>query len=159
MVTERLRQLAATVADLLDRAEADVPAAPEEHRRYDEAVAAIRAGGAELLDTATPYLWMYYRDVAATVDAEDLGIAPLGDGDDIWEHVRLRRPPTLATGFGSYEPSPCYVDFHGGVTWEPEHGLQLVFDHTGRLCRVGPVSGHLTVAAADSTAPPDAIYG
>ncbi len=53
------------------------------------------------------------------------------------------------------EPSPCYLNFEGEVSWEPEHGLQVVFDHSGAVCRVGPYSGRLT-----NTGPfAGAVYG
>ena len=160
MVTERLRLTAERVAALLDAAEPDAESTtPEEQRLFAEAVAAVRAGGVELLDTATPHLWEYYRDVAQAVGDDNLGMVPLVDGADIWEHVELLRPPTLLTGFGLRCPSPCYVNFEGEVTWEPEHGLQLVFDHSGAVCRVGPYSGHLTVAGKFGDAFLGEIYG
>jgi hypothetical protein len=146
VVTDRLRAVAEQVADLLDRAEPDPePVDERERAAFAEAVAAVRTGGAELLDTVTPYLWEYYRDMAEACGEDNLGMTPLADGDDIWKHVELARPPSLSRGYGPpTEPSPCYVNFEGEVSWEPEHGLQLVFDHSGTVRRVGPYTGHLT---------------
>ncbi|MEJ2871454.1 hypothetical protein WCD74_27090 [Actinomycetospora sp. OC33-EN08] len=158
-MTDRLAGIAAQVADLLDRAEPEDHATPEQRHVCREAVAAVRAGGANLLDTATPYLWEYYRDLADAVGEDELGMTPLRDGDDIWEHVELPRVPTLVLGGDERAPSPCYVNFEGEVRWEPEHGLQLVFDHTGRLARVGPYTGHVTVARVRGSADLDTIYG
>jgi uncharacterized protein DUF6985 len=157
VLTERLRAVAEQVADLLDRAEPDQdPPAAEQRVLFAEAVAAIRAGGAPLLDTVTPHLWEYYGDRADACGEDNLGMTPLADGDDIWEHVELAAPPSLHVGFGPPdEPSPCYVSFEGEVSWEPEHGLQVVFDHSGAVCRVGPYSGRLT-----NTGPfAGAVYG
>jgi hypothetical protein len=41
-------------------------------------------------------------------------------------------------------PELSYISFEGEVTWEPEHGLQLVFEHGRRVCKVGPYDGHHT---------------
>jgi hypothetical protein len=155
--TDRLRTVTEQVAGLLDRAETepDHPTEPE-WVLFAEALAAVRAGGADLLDTVTPHLWAYYRDLAEACGDDNLGMDPLADGDDIWEHVELTRPQRVSPGFGSPdEPSPCYVNFEGEVSWEPEHGLQVVFDHSGAVCRVGPYSGRLT-----NTGPfAGAVYG
>ena len=146
MPTDRLRAVAEQVAQLLDRVEPDPPPADERVRiLFAEAVAAVRAGGAALLDTVTPHLWEYYRDMADACGEDNLGMTPLAEGDDIWVHVELPRPPSVSRGYGPpSEPSPCYLNFEGEVTWEPEHGLQLVFDHSGTVRRVGPYTGHLT---------------
>jgi hypothetical protein len=139
MLTDRLRAVADQVADLLDRAEPDQDPPTDEARvLFAEAVTAIRTGGAPLLDTVTPYLWEYYEDRADACGTDDWDMAPLADGADIWEHVELELPPDLHVGFGPpTQPSPCYVSFVGEVPWEPEHGLQVVFDHSGTVVRVG----------------------
>ena len=66
---------------------------------------------------------------------------------------------TLPGEDGPDAASPCYVNFEGEVPWEPEHGLQLVFDATGAVCRVGPYTGHLTVSPSILAAYPGTIYG
>lgn len=34
------------------------------------------------------------------------------------------------------------------MSWEPEHGLQLVVEDGLRVCKVGPYDGHVTQALA-----------
>jgi hypothetical protein len=72
----------------------------------------------------------------------------VADGGDIWEHVELARPPIAFLGGTSLEPSPCYLNFEGEVAWEEDHGLQLVDDLGGAVCKVGSYDGHVTVAHA-----------
>ena len=94
MPTDRLSAVTEQVAGLLDRAETE-PDHPTEPERvlFAEALAAVRAGGADLLDTVTPHLWAYYRDLAEACGDDNLGMDPLADGDDIWEHVELHAAP------------------------------------------------------------------
>jgi len=158
MTSDGLRAAAARVAELLDQAEPDGDPTPEQRQCFDRAVGALRAGGAELLDTVTPHLWEYYRDIEDAVGTDGLGMPPLADDADIWAHVELPRRPLLMED-GPDAASPCYVTFEGEVPWEPEHGLQLVFDATGAVCRVGPYTGHLTVSPSILAAYPGTVYG
>ena len=40
------------------------------------------------------------------------------------------------------------MSFEGEVSWEREHGLQLVIEEGARVCKVGPYDGHVTMAHA-----------
>ena len=138
MITDRLQAVADEVADLLDRAEPDAEVVTDRERAlFAEAVTAVRAGGVGLLRSVTPHLWEYHDD-RADACGDDFGVPGPAGGDHIWEHVTLTSPPSLHVGFGPPdEPSPCYVSFVGEVPWEVEHGLQVVFDHSGAVVRVG----------------------
>jgi len=46
---------------------------------------------------------------------------------------------------------PVYVSVECECSWEPEHGLQLVFRGGARVTKVGPYDGHLTNV-------PDVVY-
>jgi hypothetical protein len=162
VITQRLQELAAQLDTLLDDIDLqDVGDDRDGLAAAAAAVAALRARGVDALAEATPYVWEYYREVAEVVGVgEDVGVPDIADGADIWEHVRFRNPPTASPGGSRFAPAPCYVSFDGGVDWEPEHGLELVFDHVGALTRVGPHSGHNTVAAAYADASKiGTIYG
>lgn len=124
---------------------------PAEKLVFDEAVRNFRAAGPELLNEATPYLWAYYRSTAEEFDLQqraEYGIPELGDGAEIWDEVTVTSPPTIRLGGSRLAPGTSYLSFEGEVTWEPEHGLQLVFEHGLRVCKVGPYDGHDTVAHA-----------
>ncbi|MBO0834789.1 MAG: hypothetical protein J2P28_04615 [Actinobacteria bacterium] len=45
-------------------------------------------------------------------------------------------------------PGRSYLSFEGEVSWEPEHGMQLVYEDGQRLCKVSQYDGHVTVAHA-----------
>jgi hypothetical protein len=70
------------------------------------------------------------------------------DSADIWEHVQFRHPPQWRLGGGPLAPGRSYLSFEGEVSWEPEHGLQLVFEDGQHVCKVSPYDGHVTVAHA-----------
>lgn len=112
---------------------------------YEEAAETLKRRGPDLLAEATPYLWSYYQSTRA----EDPTSTPtIPDNADIWDHVTLTRGPDFAVGGGPLEPGRSYLSFEGEVTWDPEHGLQLVFEHGERVCKVGPFDGHFTNASA-----------
>lgn len=99
------------------------------------------------MDQATPYLWAYYRATVAGFSPQecaDHGIPLLAADVDIWTQVSIVHPPSVAPGGGPLEPAAAYVSFEGEVTWEPEHGLQLVLKDSNAVCKVGPYDGHLT---------------
>ena len=118
---------------------------------FAQAVGNFLNGGPELLDDATEHLWAYYRSVVlefTAAERTDYGIPELLATADIWEQVEFREPPSKQLGEPPLEPALSYISFEGEVSWEPEHGLQLVFEHGLRLCKVGPYDGHNTNAHA-----------
>ncbi|MBK9032216.1 MAG: hypothetical protein IPL61_13005 [Myxococcales bacterium] len=153
MISARVTKLKKRLDRLAAKAEG-CPAAsdPRARKVFDAALANFVSGGDALLDKATKYLWKYYRaTIAAFDDAEldDYEIPRLARDTDIWKHVAISRPPSFELGRRSkYEPGISYFSFEGEVSWEPEHGLQLVFEHGRRVCKVGPYDGHHTQAHA-----------
>lgn len=141
----RLDRLLAT-PDLDDR-----DLTPEHLQAFDEASRAFLAAGPDLLDQATEHLWAYYRDTAgeySPADWEVHGIPALDHEADIWAHVTITNAPALTPGGTALEPGRAYISFEGEVTWEDEHGLQLVFEDGRAVCKVGPYDGHVTNAHA-----------
>ncbi|MEO1482923.1 MAG: hypothetical protein AAFU77_12520 [Myxococcota bacterium] len=81
----------------------------------------------------------------------DLGLGTelkLSKPSEVWDHVAIGAEPSIVLGGGKYTPSRHYISFEGNVAWEPEHGLQLVFEKGPKLCKVSPYDGHVTNAAA-----------
>ncbi len=96
-------------------------------------------------------MWAYYSSVASAfspAEREDYGIPEIPASADIWSEAEFQLPPTLGFGRGALEPGRSYLSFEGEVSWEPEHGLQLVFEHGLSVCKVGPYDGHYTNAHA-----------
>jgi hypothetical protein len=136
--------------DLVDQIDLDDDSA--EHRQLAaEVTDAFKGIHPSALENATSALWQYYQSVVAEYPAEErraYGIPDVEPGADIWEQVSFRFSPTLSAGDKSLAPARAYLSFEGEVSWEPEYGLQLVFEDGVRVCKVGPYDGHSTVAHA-----------
>ncbi len=136
---------------LLDEAELDGDFTTEERAAFEEAKSRFREVGAEVLEQVTDDLWAYYRSTADEYTPQqrlDYGIPELPASADIWGEVSVTEPPDFRLGGSPFAPSRYYLSFEGEVSWEREHGLQLVVEEGRRVCKVGPYDGHLTNAAA-----------
>jgi hypothetical protein len=150
MASDRVRELKALLDRLAEQAEFGGDPAPED-QVLREVMRDFIAGGVELLDEATPFLRAYYESTVGEFSAEqrvDYGMPEIPDSADIWEHVQFRHPPQWRLGGGPLAPGRSYLSFEGEVSWEPEHGLQLVFEDGQHVCKVSPYDGHVTVAHA-----------
>jgi hypothetical protein len=153
MASNRVRDLKAQLDRLAKEADFDEDPTDEERALRLEAVSGFIAGGSQLLEEATPYLWAYYRQTAAEFPPGERarnGVPEIPDSADIWEHVQFRHPPWWSLGGGPLKPGRSYLSFEGDVSWEPEHGLQLVYEDGRRVCKVSQYDGHVTVAHAYS---------
>ena len=134
-----------------DAGSSDGEFAPEEVAVFEEAIRAFLAAGPDLLDEATPHLWAYYRSTADEFTREQraaYGIPELLESTDIWSQMAIRLPPDMSLGQPPLSPARSYMSFEGEVTWESEHGLQLVIREGVEVCKVGPYDGHATTAHA-----------
>jgi hypothetical protein len=151
MPSDRVSELKALLNQLAKRAGFDREPTPEKQVLRSAAIGSFIAGGTQLLDEATPFMWAYYRATATEFTPEEriqYGIPKIPDSADIWEHVQFRHPPEWRLGRGPLAPGRSYLSFEGEVSWEPEHGLQLVYEDGQRVCKVSQYDGHLTVAHA-----------
>lgn len=124
-----------------------------DHERalFEETLAAFRSTGADVLDKAAQHIRAYYRHEwsAYTPDERaEYAILEIGDHENIWDHVQITEPPTVQGGGHPLQPADSYLAFEGEVPWEPEHGLDLVFENGRRIVKVGPCDGHSTNAHA-----------
>ncbi len=157
--TRRVEELKNALDGLVVQALHAIEAENDHHPVLAEACDNFLKRGPELLDEATPYLWDYYRSVADDFSAtqrRDLGIPELSPSTDIWDEVTFDFLPAIETGGVRYEPGLSYISFEGEVSWEREHGLQLVIEHGERVCKVGPYDGHHTNAHAYGD---ESLYG
>jgi hypothetical protein len=151
MASNRARDLKALLDRLAGEAQPAKQSAAEDQTLRSETVSGFIASGARLLDEATPFLRAYYRRTAAEFTPEERAryeIPEIPDSADIWEHVQFRHPPEWHPGGGPLTPGRSYLSFEGEVSWEPEHGLQLVYEDGLRVCKVSQYDGHVTVAHA-----------
>lgn len=150
MASQRVQELKQTLDALLgDAALNDL--SPDERLLAEDAARNFTSGGAALLDAATDFMRAYYEDTVGEftpAERSAYGLPELKDGADIWDEVEFRHPPEVRLGGGPLKPGQSYISFEGEVSWEREHGLQLVFDHGSHVCKVGPYDGHLTNAHA-----------
>lgn len=151
MTSTRLRDLKTLLDRLAEQSEPGAEPAADDLVLRAQAIGAFLSGGPQLLDEATPFLWEYYRSTAAEFTPEEqgrYGIPQIPDTADIWEHVQFRHPPQWRLGSGPLSPGRSYLSFEGEVSWEPEHGLQLVYEDGQRICKVSQYDGHVTIAHA-----------
>lgn len=145
MASDRARELKAVLDRLARQAECG---SDEDESRCAEAVSAFIAGGAGLLEEAAPALRRYYRSAIAEFTPKlqrEYGLPEIPDSADIWEHVSFPHEECAwHPGQGATDTGRSYLSFEGEVSWEPEHGLQLVFEDGQRVCKAGPCDGHLT---------------
>lgn len=148
----RVIELKAALDQLIETPEwFDEQPSPAEWAVYADAIRNFVAGGPELLDEATPYLWQYYRSVVNSFDEaemNDYGIPILSNDVEIWDEVAITESPTIRLGGSRLEPGRSYISFEGEVSWEIEHGLQIVFEHGLHVCKVSPFDDHSTNAHA-----------
>jgi len=71
---------------------------------------------------------------------EDEQLWNIKDPQEIWNHVRFNK---LYVSREPYENHQLYIQLSCECDWEMEHGLQLVFDKTGKLIRVSAEDGHI----------------
>ena len=150
MASDRVRELKAVLDRVAEQAELDAdsdPDDPDDQRLRSEAISAFVAGGVGLLEVATPALWEYYRatvDEFTLAERRDYGLPEIPESADIWEHVSFpHAEASWHLGNILKERGRSYLSFEGEVSWEPEHGLQLVFEDGQRVGKVGPYDGHL----------------
>jgi hypothetical protein len=93
---------------------------------------------------ASDYVFAVYRNVAQTVDADDLECT-IRSKDSVWEHVR---PTEVYVSRRHRRDRDIYVQITAECDWEPEHGLQIVYRRGRTIVRVSEQDGHLTYTDA-----------
>lgn len=145
------RALKSRLDALLDEAKLDGEFGRDDLASFHEARRRFLGAGPELLERATDDLWDYYKSTAEEFTSQqrsDYGIPELAASADIWGEVSVTTPPDFTAGRSPHAPARCYISFECEVSWEPEHGLQLVVEEGWRVCKLGPYDGQVTNAAA-----------
>lgn len=110
----------------------------------DGAVATFLTAG-NALPAASAHVYAYYRETIRLSHEQGTAseLPDIGGLEFVWEYVSLGREfHADRDGDGR-----VYISVECECAWEPEHGLQLVFD-SGTITKVGPFDGHLTNASA-----------
>ena len=120
------------------------------------AAVAFLSGDGSALRAASDHVFAYYLDTVREVREQgwDATLPEIAGPAEVWEHVTFGREWHLDRRDGQ-----VYVSVECECTWEPEHGLQLVFRDGRTITKVGPYDGHLTNAAAYArTGLEDVVY-
>ncbi|WP_432570881.1 DUF6985 domain-containing protein [Kineococcus sp. SYSU DK005] len=72
--------------------------------------------------------------------------------------MAITLPPVLVPDRTATEPARTYLSSEGKVSWEREHGLQLVVEGGVRIGKVGSYNGHVTHADALAELSPLGIF-
>lgn len=105
-----------------------------------EAARAFLALDPGALEAASSHVYAYYVDMVTIGRASGMAAPPEVTGPHaVWDHV------TFGTEFWLERlDGRAYVSVECECSWEPEHGLQLVFRDGRGVTRVGPFDGSLT---------------
>lgn len=108
----------------------------------------------DALDKASEAVFAYYEDTVALVEGEG-AVTPVAGAHEVWDHVTWPDEVFVQEFDGSW-----WVSAECECTWEPEHGLLVVFRDGSRITRVGPYDGHLTNSSAlgDPAVSDDEVY-
>jgi len=109
------------------------------------------------LKETEPHIFRYYKRFADEVEPDESDLAPIASPAEIWDHIRFDEEPLVTRR--SYGDEGVYISLECECSWEPEHGLQIVFQHGLRVNKIGQYDGHLSNADAyDDEELEDVIY-
>lgn len=91
---------------------------------------------------ASAYVYQNCMDFLEAIghDEDDQHLWDIKDPHEIWKYVT---PGTIYVTREPYEDHEVYLRLIFDCEWEQEHGLQLVFNKTGKLVRVSEDDGHI----------------
>ena len=95
-----------------------------------------------VLEDAQPFIFAYYEAVNDNWEPDDEEYIQIDSPGDIWKHIQFGKKTYV-----SRRPRGdrgIYVVVECECSWEPEHGLMLVFRNGEHINKVGQFDGHLT---------------
>ncbi|HPF41797.1 MAG TPA: hypothetical protein P5081_22730 [Phycisphaerae bacterium] len=94
----------------------------------------------DALRDAEPHVRAYRDDIGNLARANR--IPRIKPNESIWNHVTFGQEAWVERR--SRLDKCVYVSIECGCSWEPEHGLQIVFRNGDAISKVGPCDGHVT---------------
>ncbi|MBR7839579.1 hypothetical protein KDL01_40375 [Actinospica durhamensis] len=80
------------------------------------------------------------------------GFPSIDTPEDVWQHIVFGE---VAVG---RDGAAVFVSVESECSWEPEHGLQIVFRAGRAVTKVGPFDGQYINASADGRELEDVVY-
>ncbi|WP_051452146.1 DUF6985 domain-containing protein [Actinospica robiniae] len=105
-----------------------------------DAVSAFLGLDESVLKSSAQSIFEYYLDVQSDVGDEE-GFPSISTPDEVWQHIVFGE---LSVG---RDGAAVYVSVESECSWEPEHGLQIVFRDGRAVTKVGPFDGQYINAA------------
>jgi hypothetical protein len=137
--------------------ELDADCAGDAHTEdVDRAIRSFTALLPAALADVEEHVFRYYTDCKRDLEEVGHDCVEIGSAREVWKHVEFGFEATVQR---RDDDGKVYVSLECNCDWEPEHGLQLVFEEGRRVNKVGPFDGHVT--NADAYADPslqDVIY-
>lgn len=121
--------------------------ADDDKTAVHDAVATFLTTDDRALRDASANAFAYYLDTVRLVREQgwDLQLPEIAGPESVWDHVSFGGEFHVDR---NADDGQVYVSIECACTWEPEHGLQLVFRGGRTVSKVGPFDGHLTNASA-----------
>jgi hypothetical protein len=118
----------------------------DEDQTAVDAVTSFLTTDDRALRDASGDAFAYYLDTVRLVREQgcDLQLPEIAGPQSVWDHVSFGGEFHVDRS----DDGQVYVSIECECTWEPEHGLQLVFRGGRTVSKVGPFDGHLTNASA-----------
>lgn len=123
---------------------------PQQSEVHD-AIAAFLGLDENALKTSAPSILDYYLDVQSDVGEEE-GFPVIGGPADVWQHIVFGEVSVGRDG------AAVYVSVESECSWEPEHGLQIVFRAGRAVTKVGPFDGQYVNASTDGRDLEDVVH-
>lgn len=109
---------------------------------FHDAIAAFLHLDEIVLHASAPSVFDYYLDVQSDVGDEE-GFPSIGSPAEVWQHIAFGEVTVGRDG------AAVFVSVESECSWEPEHGLQIVFRAGRVVTKVGPFDGQYINASAD----------
>lgn len=114
---------------------------PEE---FEQAICNFMALTESLKAEIEPHIYKHYLEFKEAV-ASECCPTNIPNQSDVWQFIY---PSYVNVSRRPYGNKGVYVQLLGECEWEPEHGLQVVFQNGKSLNRVSDQDGHLTYSDA-----------
>ncbi len=116
---------------------------PEE---FDTAIENFLDSTKAPLKAAEPHIYRYYEDLNALWARGDPEYIEIVEPSLVWDHISISNEAMVSRR--AYGDKGVYISLECECSWEPEHGLLIVFKNGNVVTKVGQVDGHLSNADA-----------